>query len=164
MGDNDFHHLVTCLLSVIKLASSQVPAQLAYTLKVDDKLQIDLIGLQPGFVNLRAIVGQLPGSTGNDTLLRLLYANAFAFEHPPVSIGIDPDTAHIMVWSRQALAELRDDTRCQWFDRFIRVASAVQAWLASADHSRGLEVDNGARAAARHQPRPPLGGKGGIIR
>jgi hypothetical protein len=114
--------------------------QPAYTVSIDDDLWIDLIGLQEGFLNLRAVVGQLPSSSENGILLRLLQANNFAFEHPPVSIGIDPDTASIMVWSRQALSELHNDSRCQWFDRFIRIASAVQAWWRSADRALPLDV------------------------
>jgi hypothetical protein len=59
-------------------------------------------------------------------LLRLMYANNFAFEHPPVSIGIDPDKAFITVWSRQALSELHDDIRCDWFDRFVRIVNSTR--------------------------------------
>lgn len=140
MVDKNFHQAVTRLLAMIDRNHDQWGPQPAYTVSIDDDLRIDLIGLQEGFLNLRAVVGQLPSSSGNGILLRLLQANNFAFEHPPVSIGIDPDTASITVWSRQALSELHNDIRCQWFDRFIRIASAVQAWWRSADRALPLDV------------------------
>lgn len=140
MVDKNFHQAVTRLLTMIDHKHDQWEPQRAYTVGVDDNLQIDLIGLQEGFLNLRAIVGQLPGSSENGLLLRLLQANDFAFEHPPVSIGINPDTASITVWSRQALSELHGDIRCQWFDRFLRIASAVQAWCRSSNLPLPLDV------------------------
>lgn len=136
----DFHYAVVRLLAMLNIAHDPATViQQGFTLRVDDELQIDLIGLQEGFLNLRAVVGSLPSDqVENALLLRLLYANDFAFEHPPVSIGIDPQSASIRVWSRQALSELRDDVRCAWFDRFLGIASTLQAWLKSADHSLPL--------------------------
>ena len=143
MVDKNFHQAVTRLLIMIDHKHDQWEPQSAYTVGVDDDLRIDLIGLQEGFLNLRAVVGQLPDSRENGVLLRLLQANDFAFEHPPVSIGINPETASITVWSRQALSELHDDIRCQWFDRFIRIASAVRAWWRSSDRALPLDVSVG---------------------
>jgi hypothetical protein len=140
MVDKNFHQTVTRLLAMIDHKHDHGGPQLAYTVGVDNDLRIDLIGLQEGFLNLRAVVGQLPNSSENGVLLRLLQANNFAFEHPPVSIGIDPETASITVWSRQALSELNDDIRCQWFNRFIRIASAVRAWWRSSDRVLPLDV------------------------
>lgn len=139
MDDKNFHQLVTRLLTLMNIPHDRVPSEAAYTIGVDDQLQIDLIGLQEGFINLRAVLGPLPAEDDNDTLLRLLQANTFAFEHPPVSIGVDPATGTVVIWSRQALVELRDDSRCDWFERFIRIAFAVQAWLSAAPADRGAE-------------------------
>lgn len=44
-----------------------------YTIRIgQSKLLIDLIGLQQGWINLRAVVGTLPDSVENASLLRML--------------------------------------------------------------------------------------------
>lgn len=137
--NKDFHYAVVRLLAMLNIPDDPATViQQGFTVRVDADLHIDLIGLQEGFINLRSVVGTLPDPTENAMLLRLLYANDFAFEHPPVSIGVNPESGSITVWSRQALAELRNDVRCAWFDRFLQVASALQQWLNTADHSLAL--------------------------
>lgn len=138
MHNQDFNLLVKRLFALLKVTfDPDQDIQQGYTLRIGDDLHIDLIGLQPGFINMRAVLGPLPtnANANSDVLLRLLHANNFAFEHPPVSIGIDPDTNGLVVWSRQASSELQHDARCAWFDRFVELASTVHTWLYSADHS-----------------------------
>ena len=141
MSNKDFSDVVVRLFASMNIPHDpSAPIQQGYTICIEDSLNIDLIGLQQGFINLRSVIGTLPNNVENDMLMRLLYANQFAFEHPPVSIGIDPETHAVTVWSRQALAELRNDVRSDWFDRFIKLTSTVQNWLHSSDHVTPLAM------------------------
>lgn len=130
MSHPDFELLLVRLFSVLRLSRDRTAsAHPGYTMRINGTLNIDLIGLQQGFINLRAVAGTLSDGGETDPLLRMLHANQFAFEHPPVVIGVDPDTSAVTVWSRQALSELGDDISCLWFERFVAIASAVHEWL-----------------------------------
>lgn len=135
MSHPDFEQLAARLFSTMRLPHDRAAsAHAAYTIRIDGNLLIDLIGVQQGAVNLRSVFNTLPANIDNGALLHLLYANQFTFEHPPVSIGIDPGTAAVTVWSRQALRELGDDMQCRWFERFVMIASAVHRWLDTLSH------------------------------
>lgn len=137
MNDDDFGAIVARLFSVLGLRSDpEALKHLGYTIKVDDGLHVDMIGLQEGFVNLRAELGVLPKNFPGDLLLRMLHANQFAFDHPPVSIGIDPEDSGVVIWSRQAVGELRKDIDCHWFERFMKMASMLREWLHGAPERR----------------------------
>lgn len=143
MSDQNFRYVAERLFKLMNLKDlHQAQIQQGYTILVDDALHIDLIGLQPGFINLRASIGQLPDHAENEILRRLLYANHFAFEHPPVSVGLDAEKHTITVWSRQALAEIYDDTKCCWFDRFVQIASTIQNWLHMQAENAAHSPDN----------------------
>jgi len=143
MSNKDFHDVVVRLFASMNMQHDQAATtHQGYTIRVDDTLHIDLIGLQQGFINLRSVIGTLPDKVENDMLLRMLYANNFAFEHPPVSIGIDPDTASVTVWSRQALSELKNDVRCDWFERFVKLASVIHHWLHSSNRTTPLAASS----------------------
>lgn len=156
MHRQDFEQLVSPLFSLLRLPHDRKASSYpGYTIRIDGMLPVDLIGLQPGFINLRSVVGTLPATYDHGMLLRMLYANQFAFEHPPVSIGIDPDNAAVVVWSRQALSELGGDIQCRWFERFVKIASAVRQWLDSA-HRQGPAPHSprgrGEKTGRRHAP------------
>lgn len=130
MANPDFDKIIVQLFSTLRLPHEAMTSpNPGYTVRIEGKLLIELIGLQQGFINLRSIVGTVPDNIDSGSLLHMLYANQFAFEHPPVSIGVDPDTAAITVWSRQALSELHGDIACLWFERFTTIASFVHRWL-----------------------------------
>ena len=130
-----FHQTIDHLLRSKNIVLNRdAAAQLGYTIREDEGLFIDLIGLQPGQLNLRSVVGTLPAHAQRGSVLRLLQANQFGFEHPPVSVGIDDQTFAVTVWSRQALAELAADHDCLWYLRFVQIASLIRQWLLGADH------------------------------
>jgi hypothetical protein len=133
MDDASFQKTVSRLFKVMDLKGDPTEAQsVGYTVSVGQGLQIELIGMQEGFLNMLSVVGTIPDAADSNMLKALLYGNQFTFDHPQVCLGADPKTGNIMLWTRQALKELDDKAMLALFGRFTHMADLVRQWLAEA--------------------------------
>lgn len=134
----DFQAIVSHLFKLMKLQGNPTEAKSqGYTVSLNGKLQVELIGVQEGFLNLLSVVGALPGDADGATLRALGCANEFTFDHPPVCLGLDQETGNVTLWTRQALAELDEAAVVSLFERFTGMAELVQHWLAAGGAKQG---------------------------
>jgi hypothetical protein len=105
----------------------------AYTVTLGEELQIQVIGLQPGFLGLLAFVGKMPQGADGNTWRTLLHANRFSFEQPHVCVGMEPHTDDVTLWTCQRLDELDGNAAVRLFERFAEMAQLVRRWLATGE-------------------------------
>jgi hypothetical protein len=101
-----------------------------YTLTLDNRLQVHLIGIQPEFLVMLCIVGHLPAHASAATLTKMLHAIALTFAYPSIILGMEKATQEITVWTRQRLSELDEQGIAALFNRFVDMTDLLRRWLA----------------------------------
>jgi hypothetical protein len=121
-----FQNVALKLFKVMKLPDFLKEAP-GYTVTFSDNLPIKIFGMQEEYINMVSEVGIVLAKIGSDELLNLLYANQFNDVTPQITLGINPNSRHVVLWTREILNKLREEKEViQFFERFTNIAMMVQ--------------------------------------
>jgi len=128
-----FHTVVCGLLQQLGLeVTPDMFSQSSFCTVTIGTTSIELVGIQPGFINLFSFpgTGAKPLSLSAQALALLMAINRYQSAHPAVSISIlSGSPAKLMLWSRLPLPEANHETVGNLFARFTDISQVVQAWL-----------------------------------
>jgi Tir chaperone protein (CesT) family len=123
----DFHELMKELLLFMQIKPFSDAAPEVYSFTFENKTEIKICSRQPGTFDMIVKIGVVQNQKAHTVLLNLLSMNRYISDGPCLSIGIDPDSGIVILWSRQSLAAL-DLERLKGLLKIVltRAASARQ--------------------------------------
>jgi hypothetical protein len=102
----DFHGLMQQLLQYMKIAPSAESLGEVYSFTFDRKTEVKLFSLTPDALEMHIMLGVLSDQAAPTVMLNLLHLNRYISEGPCMSIGVDPDSRAVTVWSRHSLVDM----------------------------------------------------------
>jgi hypothetical protein len=139
-GTAEFHRLMKELQQFMQIPPSRQPFNEVYCITIDGKTEVHFLEQQAGSIDMLVHVGTLPNPKFDGALRKLLAMNLFALAGPNISVGMNPQTGAVSLWSRMALATMNVAALTALIELALERAAAVLQCL--------------------HEPRlrPPAGG------
>ena len=116
--DKKFVHLATSLFQRLGIEGTAAESGM-YTVSLDDDVNIHLVNVQAGFLNIWCFAGRVPPAPDSKQLLRLLGFNSYESAHPAINLGLNSTSTKFVLWTRQALDELDEKAVVALFERFV---------------------------------------------
>ncbi|SDL30257.1 CesT family type III secretion system chaperone [Pseudomonas indica] len=140
-AERSFHLLVSHVLKQYGI-DSQIEAKdnEAYVLTLNEDLEVHLIGMQRGYLNLVSVLGEVAEDCSTEILRTLLRVNVFDLSHPVFAIGMTQAPNKIVLSTRQALPELDMATAYKLVETFIEKARGMREWLKFQSNARHAPV------------------------
>jgi len=125
----EFHQLMKELLRFMQILPSQLTPNEVYSFTIDDKTEISFLQQQPGSLDMLVHAATLANPKADSVLRKLLEMNLFAYSGPNISVGMNPKTGAISLWSRMALADMDVRGLVDLVQLAVKRASAVRQHL-----------------------------------
>jgi len=142
-----FHALMKEVLQFMQVYPPLKRVDEVYSFTLESKAEINFLSAQDKMLDMVAYAGTLPNVKADAVLRKLLEMNRLAVEEsgeePHLSVGMNPVTGVISLWSRQALAAMNVDGVVELFKLVQDRISLVREHL--------QEPSPGARNLSRHR-------------
>jgi hypothetical protein len=132
MGTKAFHYVISTLMSQLGIEGYEAELKEeedTYTVTIEDKYSLHLVGAQQGLLHIWSFPGKLPADVSRETLIVLLAVNGVTFDYPSLHVGLDHKSGELMLWARHPLAELDSVTIRELFDLFVDLTERLQQWI-----------------------------------
>lgn len=101
-----FHQLMKELLEFMQIPPSRLTPNEVYCFTIDDKTEISFLQEQPDAFDMVVHAATLTNPKADGVLRKLLAMNLFSSTGPNISVGMNPETGAISLWSRMSLADM----------------------------------------------------------
>jgi hypothetical protein len=130
-GAPEFHQLMNELLQFMQIPPSRLSSDEVYCFTIDDKTEISFLQQEPGSIDMLVHAATLSNPKADDVLRKLLEMNLFTAAGPNISVGMNPKTGAISLWSRMLLAGMDVPLLVKLIQLALKRASAVLRCLRS---------------------------------
>ena len=122
----EFHPLMKDLLKFMQISPSRLAANEVYSFTIDGKTEVSFLQQQPGSLDMLVHAATLANPKADGVLRSLLEMNLFASAGPNISVGMNPKTGAISLWSRMSLADADVPALVKLIEFAVQRASTIR--------------------------------------
>jgi hypothetical protein len=129
--ESEYQELMQHLFRHMQIALPPEQRNDVYTVGVDNKLTLKFFMAPDKYLNVTAVIGELPADAGPSFLIKLLNLNAFTPLYPNFNykVGVAPQTRNVELWMREPLKGLKPEKLIELFDNVVDLAAYVKGWM-----------------------------------
>jgi len=136
-SSSDFHDLMKELLRTMQMEPPAGPSPEVYSFTFEQNIEINIFSACAGMIDLLAEPGIMHNVKAHALLLDLMTLNRHEMKGDCLSIGVDPKSGKVSLWTRQPLAQLQVDVLRKLLEQMLTRVDQVRQYLQTPSVARG---------------------------